>query len=188
MVDLKTGKFTDDVDAATFDQRRAARDPAMSTALARDQDIAGISRRSRYATVYLVKDGDEIEQIILPIHGYGLWSTLYGFIALAPDLDTVIGLKFYEHAETAGLGAEVDNPAWLAKWHGRQVYDESGKPVLHVAKGASMATGDAALHEVDGLAGATLTGNGVTNMLRFWLGENGFEPFLNNLRNSMDKS
>ena len=188
VVDLESGQFSDDVDAGSFDQRRAARDPAMSTRLPRNQDVAGIGRRSRYATVYLVKDGDAIEQIILPIHGYGLWSTLYGFIALEPDLNTVVGLKYYEHTETAGLGAEVDNPAWLSQWKGRRVFDESGVPVLRAAKGTSTATGDAALHEVDGLAGATLTSDGVTNMLHFWLGEQGFGPFLETMRGVIGSS
>lgn len=188
VVDLESGQFSADVDAASFDQRRAARDPAMSIALPREQDIAGVSRRARYATVYIVKDGDAVEKIVLPIHGYGLWSTLYGFIALESDLDTVVGLKYYEHSETAGLGAEVDNLAWLSKWKGRRVFDESGAPVLRVVKGASTATGDAALHEVDGLAGATLTSDGVTNMLHFWLGKQGFGPFLENLRNQIGSS
>ena len=188
VVDLESGRFTDDIDAESFDQRRAARDPVMSIALAREQDIAGIGRRARYATVYLVKDGDTIEQIILPIHGYGLWSTLYGFIALEPDLNTVVGLRYYEHSETAGLGAEVDNPAWLSQWKGRRIFDMSGAPVLRVAKGTSIATGDAALHEVDGLAGATLTSVGVTNMLHFWLGEQGFGPFLDNMREVIGSS
>lgn len=186
VVDLETGEFRDDIDAADFNQRRAARDPAMSTALAREQDIAGIGRRALYATVYLVKKGDAIEKIILPIHGYGLWSTLYGFIALEADLNTVVGLKFYEHSETAGLGAEVDNPTWLAKWKGLRVFDASGTPALHVAKGASRATGTAASYEVDGLAGATLTSTGVTNMLHFWLGRQGFGPFLDNMRREIN--
>ena len=182
VVDLESGEFTEDVDAANFDQRRAARDPTTSRVLSREEDVAGIRRRARYATVYLVKDGDAVERFVLPIHGYGLWSTLYGFIALEPDLNTVIGLKYYEHSETAGLGAEVDNPAWLLQWQGRRVFDASGAPVLRTAKGVSMATGDAALHEVDGLAGATLTSDGVTNMLHFWLGEQGFGPFLERMR------
>jgi len=182
VVDLSSGDFTDDVDAENYDQRRAARDPAMSTPLSSEQDIASVGRRERYAIVYLVKDGEAIEQIILPIHGYGLWSTLYGFIALEPDLNTVVGLKYYEHSETAGLGAEVDNPAWYSQWKGRRVFDASGALALHVAKGKSRAVGNAAQHEVDGLAGATLTGNGVTNMLHFWLGEQGFGPFLENMR------
>jgi Na+-transporting NADH:ubiquinone oxidoreductase subunit C len=188
VVDLETGAFADDMDAGSYDQRRAARDPAMSAPVPDDQDIAGLGRRARYATVYLVKDGDAIESIILPIHGYGLWSTLYGFIALEPDLNTVVGLKYYEHGETAGLGAEVDNPAWLSQWQGRRVFDEAGAPVLHVAKGKSRATGSAANYEVDGLAGATLTSTGVTNMLHYWLGRQGFGPFLENMRKRIGKS
>ena len=188
IVDLASGEFSDDVDPQSFDQRRAARDPDMSVLVPRDQDIAGISRRSRYAGVYLVKDGDAVKQIILPIHGYGLWSTLYGFIALEADINTVVGLKFYEHAETAGLGAEVDNPAWLAKWPGKLVFDESGKPVVELVKGGVTATGDAARHQVDGLAGATLTSRGVTNMLHYWLGEEGFGPFLARIREELGSS
>jgi len=188
VVDLESGNFTDAVDAASYDQRRAARDPTLSTTVQREEDIAGVGRRARYATVYLVKVGDAVEQFILPIHGYGLWSTLYGFIALESDLNTVVGLNFYEHGETAGLGAEVDNPAWLSKWRGRRVFDVSGVPVLRVAKGASRASGDAAVHEVDGLAGATLTSDGVTNMLHFWLGRQGFGPFLENMRKRIGSS
>jgi Na+-transporting NADH:ubiquinone oxidoreductase subunit C len=188
IVELASGEFSDDVDPQSFDQRRAARDPDMSVPIPRDQDVAGIGRRSRYASVYLVTDGDAVKQIILPIHGYGLWSTLYGFIALEADINTVVGLKYYEHAETAGLGAEVDNPAWLARWRGKLVFDASGKPVLEVVKGAVTATGDAAKHQVDGLAGATLTANGVTNMLHYWLGEEAFGPFLARIRKELASS
>jgi len=93
VVDLESGEFSDDVDAASFDQRRAARDPAMSRALARKQDIAGIGRLAHYAPVYLVKDSDDVEQIVLPIHGYGLLSTRYGYIGLEPELNTAVGSK-----------------------------------------------------------------------------------------------
>ena len=188
VVDLETGRFTDAVDVESYDQRRAARDPAMSEALPNDRDVAGIGRRARYAKVYLVKEGDAVKQVILPIHGYGLWSTLYGFIALEPDLNTVVGLKFYEHAETAGLGAEVDNPGWISKWPGKRVFDASGDVALRVTKGAAASTGEAAKYQVDGLAGATLTSNGVTNMLKFWLGEQGFGPFIENMREEIGTS
>lgn len=178
VVDMASGEFTDEVDAATFDQRKAAQDPALSEPVPPEEDIAVIKRRARYANVYFVKDGEHIKQVIFPIHGYGLWSTLYGFIALEDDLNTVAGLKFYEQGETAGLGAEVDNPNWLAKWPGRVAFDDSGNPIIRVAKGSA----DNPEHEVDGLAGATLTGRGVSNMLQYWLGEQGFGPFLANLR------
>jgi Na+-transporting NADH:ubiquinone oxidoreductase subunit C len=130
--------------------------------------------------VYLVEGEQGIERIILPVHGYGLWSTLYGFIALESDLNTVAGLGFYEHAETPGLGGEVDNPRWKAVWSGKQVYPQgSSEPAIGLIKGKALA---ANVHDIDGLAGATLTSNGVTNLVKFWLGENGFAPFLTNLK------
>nr|MCS5558621.1 NADH:ubiquinone reductase (Na(+)-transporting) subunit C [Oceanospirillaceae bacterium] len=167
-------------DAATYDMRKAAKDPAQARALTGDQDIASIRKQSLYSTVYLVEGEQGIERIILPIHGYGLWSTLYGFIALEGDLNTVVGLGFYEHAETPGLGGEVDNPKWKALWPGKKVFAQgSDVPAIGLIKGNAPA-GD--LHKIDGLAGATLTSNGVTNLVKFWLGENGFATFLTKLK------
>lgn len=182
VVDLETGEFAEGIDPDRYDQRKAAKDPARSSALPRGEDIAGIGRRARYATVYLVREGDAIRQVILPVHGYGLWSTLYGFLALDEDLRTVAGLRFYDHAETPGLGGEVDNPSWRAKWDGKVAFDESGNPIIEVIKGSVDQTRPGAEHRVDGLAGATLTTRGVDNLLKFWLGENGFGPFLARMR------
>jgi Na+-transporting NADH:ubiquinone oxidoreductase subunit C len=117
----------------------------------------------------------------LPVEGYALWSTLYGFLALDVDTKTVRGLTYYQHGETPGLGGEVDNPAWKALWPGRIAYDEQWLPTIRVIKGkAGSASEDP--HQVDGLSGATLTSRGVTNMLQFWLGENGFGPYLAKFR------
>ena len=119
--------------------------------------------------------------LILPIEGKGLWSTLYGFIALAPDTTTIQGITFYEHGETPGLGGEVDNPTWKALWVGRRAYDDDWQPAIEVMKGfAGPAAEDP--NRVDGLSGSTLTARGVTNLVQFWLGENGFDPFLERLR------
>jgi Na+-transporting NADH:ubiquinone oxidoreductase subunit C len=182
IVDMRTGKFTDEVNAEDYDQRKAAKDPSASDALTSAQDLAKVARREHYAVVYLVEDADGgIDKIILPIRGYGLWSTLYGFIALESDGDTVAGLGFYEHAETPGLGGEVDNPRWKSSWPGKQVYRD-GEVAIGLIKGAVDPANANASWEVDGLAGATLTARGVTNLVQFWLGENGFEPFLNNLK------
>lgn len=123
LVDLETGEYTDAVDIDKYDQRKAGKDASLSTDLSADEDIAKISRRVKYSKVYLVSEGDEIKKVILPIKGYGLWSTLYGFISLESDLNTVSGLTFYEHAETPGLGGEIDNPNWKAQWQGKKVYD-----------------------------------------------------------------
>lgn len=183
LVDLRTGEFSDALDALAFDQQKASKDPAMSQQLDGEQDIASIRRRADYSTVYVVENPDgSIKTLILPIHGYGLWSTLYGFMALESDLKTVVGLGFYQHAETPGLGGEVDNPNWKAQWTGKVVFDESGKPAISVVKGSVDPSNPNAEHQVDGLAGATLTSRGVENLVRFWLGEDGFGPFLEHLR------
>lgn len=174
-VDLSTGEFVDA--PANFDQRKAAKNKATNVALTAEQDLGGIGTRSTIANVYMVKKDGQLDSIILPIHGKGLFSTLYGFIALDKDLKTVKGLKYYEHGETPGLGAEVENPSWLEKWPGKQALDADGEPVLMLVKSVA----DEA-NEVDALSGATWTTNGVQNMIHFWLGDNGFGPFLDKVR------
>ena len=181
VVDLQTGEFTDVVDAATYDQRKASKDPALSIALDPKQDPAKIKRRANYATVYMVEGEQGIEKIILPIKGYGLWSTLYGFIALESDLETVAGIGFYEHTETPGLGGEVDNPRWKSSWIGKQAYNQ-GELAITVLKGKADMSRAGSESQIDGLAGATLTTRGVDNLVRYWLGDQGFRPLINSLK------
>lgn len=182
VVDLDTGKFTDAVSPESYDQRKAAKDPALSERLSSEEDIASISRREKYAVVYLLRDGNGIDKVVLPVKGYGLWSTLYGFLALESDFNTVVGLGFYEHAETPGLGGEVDNPLWKAHWPGKQVYGDDGDVKLSVIKGSVDQSRPEAVYQVDGLSGATLTARGVDNLIQYWMGENGFAKFLSNLK------
>lgn len=178
VVQLDTGAFSEEFDPATFDDRAAADNPEISQEL--DDDPAGIVRQAEYRTIYLLRDTNgEIDKVILPIHGYGLWSTLYGFIALEENGNDIFGLQFYEHAETPGLGAEVDNPRWKALWPGKKLMDESGDLQITVAKTKPPAGED---YHIDALAGATLTTAGVHNLVRFWMGENGFKPFLEKLK------
>lgn len=178
VLELDTGTFTDEFDPAEFDDRAAADDPELSVEL--DDDPAGIGRQSEYVTVYLLRDdAGEIDKVILPIYGYGLWSTLYGFIALEENGNDIYGLQFYEHAETPGLGAEVDNPRWKALWNGKKLEDESGELQISVTKTAPAAGQE---YHIDALAGATLTSVGVHNLVNFWMGERGYGPFLDNLK------
>ncbi|AJE14833.1 MULTISPECIES: Na(+)-translocating NADH-quinone reductase subunit C [Stutzerimonas] len=184
LVDLETGKFSDEFEAKSFDPLAAAKDPQLSQALPAEQDIASIKRRERYSIVYIVEGQGEgaIDTLILPVRGYGLWSTLYGFMALEGDLNTVAGLGFYQHGETPGLGGEVDNPKWRGLWPGKELFGDNGNLAIQVVKGGVDPKSPKADHQVDALAGATLTSNGVNNLLHFWLGENGFGPFIANLR------
>ena len=185
IVDLASGRFMDNVDAAAYDQRRAARDPARSMEVAAAEDIAGIGRRAQLATVYFVRRDGDVSRMILPIHGYGLWSTLYGFVSLEPDGNTVYRLKFYEHRETPGLGGEVDNPQWRAAWRGKKLFGDDGAVNLKLIKGFVNRLAPDAAHQVDGLSGATITSRGVTNLFRYWFGEQGFGPFLRNWQGGM---
>ncbi len=182
VIDLATGNVVRSIDAATYDQRKAASDPQQSIVIPPQNDIAGIRRRAKFASVTLVRKDDQIILIILPIHGSGYASTIYGFLALRGDGNTVVALSFYEHAETPGLGAELNSAEWLAKWPGKLVRDESGRIRISVAKGQVDPDAPGATFAVDGISGATRTGNGVTNMLRFWLGDYGFGAFLERIR------
>ena len=182
VVDLSTGEYVDTMDPNQFDQRQAAKDPEMSVKIPPDRDIAQIRRRAKYAVVYLVKEEGQTKLILLPVHGYGLWSTMYAYIALKRDANTIFGLRFYEQGETAGLGAEIDNPRWRNNWTGKVVYGEAEKPQIRVIKG-TVAPGDPeAKFKIDGLAGATLTANGVTNLIHYWLGPEGFGTYLKKFR------
>ena len=178
LVNLDTGEFVNGMDVDRYNQRKASKDPSMNRVLSTDKDIASIKRQAKIAKVYLVENGGQIQKIILPIHGYGLWSTLYGFMALEGDGNTVAGLGFYEHAETPGLGGEVDNPSWKKQWTGKRVYKD-GRVALRLVKGGADRK-DA--YGVDALSGATITSRGVDNLVKFWLSDTGFKPFLDNVR------
>jgi Na+-transporting NADH:ubiquinone oxidoreductase subunit C len=170
-------------DANLYDQRKAAKTLGNNVAVPAEMDIASIRSRAKYAAVYLYRNNEgSLEKIILPVHGYGLWSTLYGFIALESDLNTVAGLGFYEHAETPGLGGEVDNPKWKGQWPGKQVYKSDSSVAINLKKGGVETGRPQAIHQVDALAGASLTSRGVTNLVQFWMGNDGFGLFLDKIR------
>jgi Na+-transporting NADH:ubiquinone oxidoreductase subunit C len=177
VIDLETGKYSD-IDPTSYDQRKASRDPEQSIKLSAEQNIANIGRRAKLAKVYLLKENNSLKQVVLPVHGYGLWSTLYGFVSLEADFNTIGGLQFYSHAETPGLGGEVDNPKWRKQWQGKKAFNDSGELKIEVIRGHVDFKVAGAEHQVDGLSGATLTSRGVSNLVNFWLGDDGFGPYL----------
>ena len=193
IVNLETGDYVEDMNVAEYDQRKAAKDPALSVAIPKDKDIAHIRVKAKYAKVYLVKESGAIKSIILPVNGYGLWSTLYGFLSLDPDGQTVQSINFYDQQETPGLGGEVVNPKWRELWKGKKVYAETdqpssekgliesaemGEPALSLIKGVVDNAKPGSQYQVDGLAGASLTSTGVTNLVRYWMSNEGFAPYL----------
>lgn len=171
LIDVASGEYVADGTAAEAEQMVAVPDAA---------DIANIRQRPAYSLVYLVRDKGELQQIILPVHGAGLWSTMYGYLSVATDGRTVNGLRFYSHAETPGLGDQIEDPAWLEQWVGKQLYNENGEPHIEVVRGAVQDPGSN--YQIDGLSGATLTGRGVSQLVRYWVGPHGYGPYLDKIQ------
>lgn len=182
MVNIDDGRFDNSVDPNTFDMRRAVNDVELGTAVPSDDDVASIGRRSRYAPVYMVWGDQGLDRIILPVRGAGMWSMLYGYIAIDGDFNTIAGMSFYEQNETPGLGDQIAHPHWLEQWRGKQVYDEQGLPRFHVSESEVIAGSVSAPYQVDGLTGATVTGNAVTGVVRYWFGPHGYQGFLDHMK------
>lgn len=181
-VDLRSGTLIaeDRFDAAGHDPRKARSDPRQSRAAPPNE--ARVARLPNQALVYLVKgQGGATEQVVLPIEGMGMWGMLYGFLAVDRDGNTIRGLTFYEQKETPGLGGEIANPRWQGLWVGRKAYDARWEPKLAVVKGRA-GPPEQDPHRVDALSGATITSNGVSHVVRFWLSRDGYAPYLAGLR------
>lgn len=188
VVDMTTGnilsedEYPEELDPRAFDVQEAAESSVLGMTIPSDQDVADINRMPKYMTVYRVMSGDSVSQYILPLYGRGLWSTMYGFLALGPTFNTVKGITFYDHGETPGLGGEIDNPEWKAIWEGKKVFDDQGNVGITVVKGNVDPTDPRSQYKVDGLSGSTLTTRGLDSMVEFWLGEYGYGPFFENIR------
>ena len=184
MIDIATGKYAQKapVDPATYDQRRARADPALSREA--PPNPAKVTRLPTYGLVYLVRDDKDapVRQVVLPIEGIGMWGTLYGFLAIDRDGRTVRGITFYDQKETPGLGGEISNPKWQALWVGRQVYDERWEPKHQRDQGRGRARPSRIRHRVDAISGATITSNGVARLVGFWLSADGYGKYLRQFR------
>lgn len=183
IVELASGRFVPEetIDPDAYQQIKAALSEENGRKLTEEEDIAKLHHVEKYSFVYLVKEDDSIKQIILPVRGKGLWSTMYAYVALDSDLTTIRGVSFYEHGETPGLGGEIENRRWQKQWQGKQIYDDSGQVALQFVKDKADEEA-AASHQIDGLSGATLTTNGVENLMEFWFGDHGFKPFFDQLK------
>lgn len=177
LVDMETGQKVE-TKAAGFNQVSASKDPSLSIKIPTADDVASLNRRSKLAKVFIKRTADgAIETVILNMWSKGLWSTMLGFIALAPDANTIKGFAYYSHGETPGLGGEVDSPNWKASWIGKKLFSDSGEVMMKVVKGTGKGN-----HEVDGLSGATITSNGVSSSLKYWFGSHGYKKLLDTVK------
>ena len=188
VIDLASGEIDAKADPATYDLAAVLADDATSVkATPEEITVTGLARIPKKALVFEVVFGDSVEMLVLPIQGKGLWSTLMGYLAIDRNGNTIRGITFYKHGETPGLGGEVDNPSWKAVWSGRKAYNAKCEPAIAVVKGKAGSAADAP-NKIDGLSGATITGNGVTKFVQFWLGAKGFGPFMARLQKGGEKS
>jgi len=184
LVSVETGEIVPEdeysqiLESETFSVQGLADNPDVLKKIPSKQDLADIGRKPTYMPVYQIEKDGQVSKYIFPVYGRGLWSTMWGFIALDQDLRTVRGITFFDHGETPGLGGEIDNPSWQEQWNGKKVFDQDGDVRIQVIKGQVDQTEPDAKYKIDGLSGATLTTRGVNNLVRFWLGENGYGPFI----------
>ena len=191
IINLETGEYEDSLDPNTFNGRLFesqdySKDLTTSIVLS-SKKVLPSKTRENFAKIYFYKEEGQIKAIVLPVRGLGLWGTLYGYLAIEPDLETIIGLEYHTHKETPGLGAEVDNPRWKSLWKGKKIYSQSGEVKISVIKGLVDPDSSEADYQIDGLSGATITSTGVSNMLSFWLGDLGYGKFLKKLKKELEE-
>lgn len=175
IVDLDAGEFSDAVSPTAYDWRAAIDDPDQTRPIPDELDIASLGRRPVYVPIYLLRDGEDLEQIVLPIYGQGMWAMIHGFISIQADFTTIEGVTFYEHGETPGIGDRFLDPAWLAQWRGRRAYDDSRRLVFRIGADEASPVANGA---IDAITGATVTTSAIEDLVRYWLGDDGFGPFL----------
>ncbi len=140
----------------------------------------------RSLPIFVSKKDGRVVFYIIPVVGKGLWSTLYGYLALEKDLNTVRGITFYKHAETPGLGSEIEKEWFQDNFRGKKIFNEKGNLVsVKVIKGKVNPDMKNSEHLVDGISGATLTGDGVNELLMDVLKI--YEPFIRMKREDTDE-
>ncbi|MDO5641294.1 MAG: Na+-translocating NADH-quinone reductase subunit C [Paracoccus sp. (in: a-proteobacteria)] len=176
IVDLGSGAAAADVTPATLGA--SLQDSANWTGLSAAQDIAGLGQRPDFAQVYFLRNArGDISVVLLPVSAQGYNGPINAILALRGDMTTIAGLAVIGQSETPGLGARIEEPAWLSQFAGKQVADASGALRFAVARGIA---GNE--YEVDGITGATRTSNAITRMIHFWLGPDGYGPLLSAIR------
>lgn len=187
VIELPSGKdVTDEYGDEGFDQAKAVDDMKTRVTIKPEDDIAKLKTREYRSNVYIIKTSPANpmpSQYVFPIRGKGLWSIMWGFVSIDADMQTVRGLSYYDQGETPGLGGEVENDVWKKKWDGKLLYNAAGELAIRVAKGNAQNQ-----NQVDGLSGATITSGGVTNMLRYWLGPDGFGSYMKSIREQNSSS
>lgn len=171
VIDLDHGRAAESVKPDTLQAVLA--DQANWRDLEPGADLAGLGRRPNFVQIFLLREGEKVSLVLLPMTGQGYGGRIDAILALQGDMNTIAGIAITRNSETPGLGGRIEERSWQAGFPGTEVRDADGEIRFSVARGQA-----SSVHEVDGITGATRTGNGVTRMVRFWLGPQGYEPLL----------
>ena len=171
VIDLEAGRAAQQITTETLEA--ALRDTGNWTVLDAAADLAGLGQRPDFVQIFLLRDGDQIKLVLLPLTGQGYGGRIDAILALRGDMNTIAGIAITGHSETPGLGGRIEEASWQAGFPGTVLRDESGDIRFNVARGEASSA-----YEVDGITGATRTGRGVASMVRFWLGPDGYGPLL----------
>lgn len=183
-VKLGTPNFTESDEVSKFysNFQQLSSSPETSVDVPGDLPSIGYPTVPERMPAYVFQDDNgNISKVVIMVYGKGLWSTLYGFLSVKSDGITVEGLTFYQQGETPGLGGKVENKSWKQQWNGKKLYGNSGDVRISVIKGTVDKTASDAKYKVDGLSGATMTTNGVDNLIKFWVSDFAYGTFLKNL-------
>lgn len=189
-VKLGTDEFVESDDLSDFYRNFQQISSSQETSVNVPENLPSIGYPSvpKRMPAYILQDENgQISKIVIMVYGKGLWSTLYGFLSVKSDGRTVQGLTFYQHGETPGLGGKVDNQNWKKQWNGKKLYGNSGNVRISVIKGNVDQTADGAQYKVDGLSGATMTTNGVDNLIKLWVSDFAYGTFLKSLSSTRGK-
>lgn len=180
VVELSTGAYAPELAPEPLLRRSEGR--SQGAPLSPERDTAGLGSVPSHEVVYELRRDGRVDTVVLPVRGQGYLGLIRGYLAVAGDGNTVRGIAFTEHEETPGLGAEIESPAWQARWQGRRLRGPAGEIRIRVVEDAPAEGSADAPYRVQGISGATLTSEGVSALVRFWVGRDGFGPYLDRLR------
>ena len=171
VLDLDSMRFVPTLNAHGFDHwQESVEEPV-------DVEAQG-AQESRWVPVYFTGQTGDRAHLVVPVHGQGMWSTIYGYVALADDLNTVVAVRFHRHGETPGIGDRIQDSGWQGLWRGKEIYDAEGMQHIRVAAAGAADPS----HRVDVISGASITSEAVGRFVNEWFGEAGYGPWLAALR------
>ncbi len=171
VIDLDEGRAARDMTPDALEMVLA--DTQNWTALETNADLAGLGQRPDYAQIFLLRKGDAISLVLLPLTGQGYGGRIDAILALESDMNTIAGIAITNHSETPGLGGRIEDPSWQSSFPGTELRDDSGELRFSAARGEASTP-----YQMDGITGATRTTRGISNMVRFWLGPDGYGPLI----------